>query len=319
MPTSSQSQELYKIKTISALTGFNPTLLRAWERRYNLLLPVRTPSGHRLYTAEDLQVLRRVRVLLDQGRSIGEVVAHGRSSLITTSPKPSQSSKPPAISEEPGQYPELQRIRDDLVSAALELSDEKIQHSLDLAFGSVSPVRAMEQVVSPAAREIGRLWSLQMASIASEHLLTSCLQRRLQRLIQTEEHRPARYQAICSGFPGEFHELGSHIITYYLMQLGVRVIHLGAALPFEELSRVIQARQPDLVLLSVTRKEVLEAHKESLLQVVKQHQGRARFVIGGGGVEPATLPDLAKLGVILWSADRPLGELKNNLYLNGTT
>lgn len=316
MPSQSKNPELYKIKTIAALTGFNPTLLRAWERRYNLLLPIRTPTGHRLYTGEDLQVLRRVRTLLDQGRSIGEIVAHGRPSLIQHGlPGRASAPSPPLAEVASAPLPELQRLSQQLISDALELNDEAIQRHLDEAFGSVSPVRVVEQVIAPAAREIGRLWSLGMASVASEHLLTSNLQRRLQRLIQVEEHRPARHHAVCCGFPEEFHELGTHILTYYLLQFGVRVIHLGAAMPFDELSRVIQQRQPDFVLASVTRAEVLEEHLPDFLALVDKHQGQVRFVLGGSAVDPEKMSHPTRPSLLIWDHRRPLSDLRIQLQL----
>ena len=44
-------QELFPIRTVSAETGVNPITLRAWERRYGLVNPRRTDTGHRLYPA----------------------------------------------------------------------------------------------------------------------------------------------------------------------------------------------------------------------------------------------------------------------------
>ena len=64
---------LYPIRTVSAVTGVNPVTLRAWERRYNLLSPQRTPKGHRLYTLEQIETVRKVVALLDQGIAISQV------------------------------------------------------------------------------------------------------------------------------------------------------------------------------------------------------------------------------------------------------
>jgi hypothetical protein len=81
----------YKIATVSRLTGFSPVLLRAWESRHHLLAPSRGPGGQRLYSDDDVAVLRRVRALLEGGSSIGEIAAGGRRALI----------EPPARLEEP--------------------------------------------------------------------------------------------------------------------------------------------------------------------------------------------------------------------------
>ncbi|MSP61789.1 MAG: MerR family transcriptional regulator [Myxococcales bacterium] len=87
------SRNVYKMGTVGRLTGLSPALLRAWERRYSFLTPQRGPGRQRLYTDEDLAVLRRVRQLTDEGRSIGEVAALGRRALLA-------AARPPAPAPE---------------------------------------------------------------------------------------------------------------------------------------------------------------------------------------------------------------------------
>ena len=82
------SRGKYKMGTIARLTGLNAALLRAWERRYDLLEPERTGGGHRLYTDEDLQVLRQVKELIDEGASLPRRGARGRMRPILRRPHP---------------------------------------------------------------------------------------------------------------------------------------------------------------------------------------------------------------------------------------
>ena len=63
---------LFPIRTVCNLTGVHPVTLRAWERRYGLIRPKRTPKGHRLYSSEDIELIRHILRLLDQGISIGQ-------------------------------------------------------------------------------------------------------------------------------------------------------------------------------------------------------------------------------------------------------
>ena len=72
----------FKIGTLATLTGIGIPTLRNWERRYGLFKPSRAGSGHRLYTDDDLAILRRIQGLLYEGRSIGEVAALGREALL---------------------------------------------------------------------------------------------------------------------------------------------------------------------------------------------------------------------------------------------
>lgn len=305
MSVQGDPKDLYKIKTIASLTGFNPTLLRAWERRYELLVPTRTDTGHRLYTADDLRVLRRVRNLLDQGRSIGEIVAQGRSRLLSqggpTVPGPSQQTTPA--------FPLLDRLREEILQAALGLDDQSIQRGLDLAFGSMSAAQVLEHLVIPLARDIGQLWARQVASVAAEHLLTQCLTRRLQRMIDSENRSGQRPLALCAGFPDEYHDLGLHLVTYHLLQMGMQVLYLGPALPFEDLAVAVQVRRPQLVMLSVTRASLLEVHKPSLIHFAQSVAAETKLILGGRAIQKNDQSEFKRYGIHVWSPEISLFQL----------
>lgn len=63
------------IREISRLTGVNTVTLRAWERRYGLLKPMRTGKGHRLYSLDDIQRVRDIQAWLVRGLAISKVNA----------------------------------------------------------------------------------------------------------------------------------------------------------------------------------------------------------------------------------------------------
>ena len=64
---------LYPIREVSRLTGVNTVTLRAWERRYGLITPQRTPKGHRLYSTADIDNVRRILQWMDKGVTISQV------------------------------------------------------------------------------------------------------------------------------------------------------------------------------------------------------------------------------------------------------
>merc|ERR1712173_12838 len=68
-------KKLYAIREVSEITGVKPVTLRAWQRRYNLIKPMRTEKGHRLYREEDIALIQSVQAWLDKGVSIGKVKA----------------------------------------------------------------------------------------------------------------------------------------------------------------------------------------------------------------------------------------------------
>jgi MerR family transcriptional regulator, light-induced transcriptional regulator len=61
------------IREISRLTGVNSVTLRAWERRYGLIKPLRTNKGHRLYCPEDVELIKKIQTWLARGLAIGKV------------------------------------------------------------------------------------------------------------------------------------------------------------------------------------------------------------------------------------------------------
>lgn len=71
--TDPQEAALFPIGTVSEQTGVNTVTLRAWERRYGLLQPRRTPKGHRLYSPQDIERIKQVLTLLEQGIPVGRV------------------------------------------------------------------------------------------------------------------------------------------------------------------------------------------------------------------------------------------------------
>lgn len=69
-----QTQALFPIREVARLTGINPITLRAWERRYGLIEPVRTESGHRLYSQEHIVLIQKaLKLVNEKGISIGHV------------------------------------------------------------------------------------------------------------------------------------------------------------------------------------------------------------------------------------------------------
>ena len=261
----------YKMRTIARITDFSPALLRAWERRHNLLHPLRGSGGHRMYTEDDLRVLLRVKELIHSGRSIGEIASVGRDALLRQSLQSAKAEAPeasPKIEEPTAEMrDQLQRQRSRIVEAALKMDSGALNRALDEAFARVSPDAVIFEVIKPAAREIGDLWVAGRCSVASEHLASGIFVHRLRKLVESAE--PSRSDvrpAIIACFPDEYHQLGALVLAYQLCRSSLRVSFLGAALPFEDLEGACNLVQPTAVLLSVTRQAVFQVHRRSMLE-----------------------------------------------------
>ena len=65
----------YTIGTVARMTGLSTHVLRKWEARYGLIDPVRSTTGHRRYSPDDLTKLRSLATLVHQGHAISELAS----------------------------------------------------------------------------------------------------------------------------------------------------------------------------------------------------------------------------------------------------
>ena len=64
----------YRVKTVCRLTGIHRSTLLAWERRYQVVEPLRADNGYRVYTENDVNRLRRLKSLVDKGHAVSEAL-----------------------------------------------------------------------------------------------------------------------------------------------------------------------------------------------------------------------------------------------------
>lgn len=228
----------YRIKTVAALTGISPTTLRAWERRYDLVVPQRTDSGYRVYSESDIAVLSQIKTLVDKGFKAGEAIDLIRRGVAQLAPSDLPASR-------------LSSARDDLLTALLELNRaEAVEVYARLA--AVPLDRQMDEVLTPLLREVGDLWECGQCSIAQEHFCSAFAREKLIGMLQTlTSSPPAGPEVICAGAPGERHEFGLMIAAIHLALRGWRVTYLGADVPVEEVERLVARRRPALLCSSV--------------------------------------------------------------------
>ncbi len=71
-PRVGQRQGLYMISVAASLAGVHPQTLRVYEQR-RLIQPTRTPKGTRLYSDANVETLRRIQELTDEGMNLAGV------------------------------------------------------------------------------------------------------------------------------------------------------------------------------------------------------------------------------------------------------
>ena len=81
MTTAQESELNFGIGAVSRLTGIPLDTLRMWERRYHLVMPLRTEDNKRQYSRTDLTRLGLIKQLVDLGHAISAVAALSETAL----------------------------------------------------------------------------------------------------------------------------------------------------------------------------------------------------------------------------------------------
>jgi MerR family transcriptional regulator, light-induced transcriptional regulator len=271
-----------RIGELSKRSGVSPELLRAWERRYGLLRPTRSPGGLRLYSLDDLERVRLMRQHIDGGLAAAEAAA-----LVSRAPV-GEAAGETAVLAPPRAQTEL--------AAALDAFDEPAaQAVIDRLLATTTLDVFLSQVVLPYLRELGERWERGEASVAQEHFASSVLRGRLLGLSRGWGLGLGPL-ALLACLPGEQHELGLVAFGLALRSRGWRIGYLGGDAPLETVSRAADDLQPELVVLSTVSDERVGAASRELTALTTHH----RVAVGGAG---ATGSAAEELGAVALTGD----------------
>ena len=243
---------LLRIGELSRRVGVSGHLLRAWESRYGLLQPVRSPGGFRLYSEADESRVRTMQAYLAEGLSAAEAARATLAGADTVPP-----GGPPAAVPTGGGY--FAALRE-----ALDTFDEPAaQAVLDRLLADLSVPAVLRDVMLPYLAGLGERWQRGTASIAMEHFASNVIRGRLTGLARGwgSGHGP---RALLACPPGEQHDLALMMFGIVLHHHGWRISYLGPNTPAEELVGAAGISWPDLVVLAAARPETLEPIRAEL-------------------------------------------------------
>lgn len=252
---------LLPIRTVSLLTGVNSVTLRAWERRYNLITPQRTPKGHRLYTQPDVQRINRIVELLNQGISVSHVKP-----LLDQAPRKITTS---ATSDDGDTWKDHQ----DKMLTAIERFDEPALDSTYNDALSLYPVDIVNQrLTTPLLRLLGERWKRRDNGIAEEHFFSVYLRNKLGTRIHHLNQRSNGPLLLLACLPGDLHETGLLFFALAVVNAGYRVLILGANTPLQQIPGVLAIKACAGIILSGSAKPargVLDTELPALMSKIK--------------------------------------------------
>lgn len=248
-----------RIGEFSRRVGVSPELLRAWERRYGLLQPIRSKGGFRLYTSDDAERVSRMKAALDEGLSAAQAARR-------------------ALAHAPSTERALDDARERLLAAARDYDETAVHSVLDQALAGFALETVLRELIVPVLQAVGSEWERGTLEIGQEHFFTNVVRERLLSLARLWG-RGGGPLAILACPPGERHDMGLIAFGLVLRSHGWRILFLGADTPLGTLRDAVDQTAPRLVVLASMDGALLEAVGSDLHRL----GGTAPLVLSGAG------------------------------------
>jgi methanogenic corrinoid protein MtbC1 len=205
---------------------------------------LRGSNRYRIYTDEDVALLRYVREEMEKGNSIGDMAAMGRDTLLARM-RETALSQP--IPESP-----YERLLSELLAALDPFDRVTFERRLNGAVAVIPFEEALLRILLPLQERVGELWHEGRLNIAVEHYVTKQVQQKLFAVMNQLPVREDGPKVVVACPSGQGHEIGAQTIAYRCGVRGCRVYYLGPNVPVSALADICTQVRPDLLLLSVT-------------------------------------------------------------------
>lgn len=231
---------VFSIKDLENLSGIKAHTIRIWEKRYNVLQPMRSTTNIRNYDLQSLQKLLNVVLLHNYGYKISRIAEHSteKIELLVREIISEKSTKNHAINA--------------FKMAMINFDQALFFNTYNSLLSEKSFREVFYDVVIPLMQEIGLLWQAGTITPAQEHFLTFLIKQKL--LLNTEKLQilePKRTDKVFVLYlpENEIHELGLMYLNYEILLNGYKTIYLGESVPIDSLT-VMKKYYDNIVFVS---------------------------------------------------------------------
>lgn len=219
-------KNVFSIKDLENLSGIKAHTIRIWEKRYNVLQPMRTDTNIRLYDLASLQKLLNITLLHDYGYKISKISAYPEEEipLMVREIVSSKSAKNHAITA--------------FKMAMMNFDQELFLNTYNWLAEEKSFKEIFHQVFIPLLEELGLLWQTDTITPAHEHFISYLVQQKI--VVNTEKLQLIKPTQLDKVFVlslplNEIHELGLLYLNYEILLSGYKTIYLGESMPIDNL------------------------------------------------------------------------------------
>lgn len=219
-------KNVFSIKDLENLSGIKAHTIRIWEKRYNVLEPMRSDTNIRSYDIKNLQKLLNIVLLHNYGYKISKIGTLNQEQInkLANDIISEKSAKTHAIST--------------FKMAMMNFDQSLFFKTYNELLSEKSFREVFYTVFIPLMQEIGFLWQTETISPAHEHFISYLIKQKL--LINTEKVQilePTKTDNVFVLFLplNEVHELGLMYLNYEILLKGYQTIYLGESIPTESL------------------------------------------------------------------------------------
>jgi MerR family transcriptional regulator, light-induced transcriptional regulator len=238
----------HPIGVVARRTGVSLHVLRAWERRYGVVSPVRSSGGQRLYSDADIARLRLLRQVTDAGRNISQVAGLSDAELAGLAREDVHGELLQTAAEPAA---EVESYVAASLAAGERMDGDAVHATLMRAVVALRPAEFLSGVVQPLLHEVGVRWHGGTLGPAQEHVVSVAVRRVLTWLIEAYESPADAPLLVVTTAAGEHHEFGAMQVGVLALDEGWRVAYLGPSLPAGEIVRGAQLLRASMVAVSV--------------------------------------------------------------------
>ncbi|CAM4078065.1 MerR family transcriptional regulator [Flavobacterium weaverense] len=227
--TMNNIKNVFSIKDLENLSGIKAHTIRIWEKRYDILQPMRTDTNIRLYDLASLQKLLNITLLHDYGYKISKIATYPQDKIpsLVREIISNKTAKSHAISE--------------LKMSMMNFDQELFFNTYNWLIAEKSFKEIFHQVFIPLMNELGLLWQSDTITPAHEHFISYLIKQKL--LVNTEKLqvlKPSKTDKVfVLSLPmNEIHELGLMYLNYEILLQGYKTIYLGESMPVDNLKHL---------------------------------------------------------------------------------
>lgn len=283
----------FNIKAVVQATNISSSTLRAWERRYKMCTPQRSESGYRLYSEQDIAIIRWLKLQVDSGMAISQAVAWldrvvdeagGRDQTVL----PGSGSRNPT--ELTGLFPvqperdpvrSVDRLKYDLLQALITYQERWAEDLLAEAFSLYPTELVVEDLIVPVFVDIGQRWHDGELSTTTEHFASNYLIQRLVALLRVGRGAMTGPAIWIGSAPGEHHGIGALLLSIFLRRAGHHIHYLGSGLIVDDLIGEVIHHRPAGLLFSASSEEGAKSLENLSVRVANLGSPRPFFGYGG--------------------------------------